>query len=295
MDTTRSSALSARPRLLAVLAHPDDESFGMGGTLAWYAACGAAVFLVCATRGEAGEVDPHHLSGYGSVAERREAELRCAAKALGLSGVFLLGYRDSGMAGSPDNQHPQALAAAPPDEVAAHVTRAIRRLRPHVVLTFDPIGGYRHPDHLMIQQATVRAFQVASDASIFPGEEPPYQPQKLYFHTFPRLWLRLIVRAMPLFGKDPRRFGRNQDIDLTSIAVEDFPTHAHIDYLAVEPRRVAAVRCHASQGGGSGLLRDTFAWALRLVGSSGQDTFMRSYPPPTAGLRERDLFEGVEY
>ncbi|NJN67079.1 MAG: GlcNAc-PI de-N-acetylase [Chloroflexaceae bacterium] len=266
----------------------------MGGTLAWYAECGVAVFLVCATRGEAGEVDPHHLSGYGSVAERREAELRCAAEALGLTEVFFLGYRDSGMTGSPDNQHPQALAAAPLDEVTARVTWYIRRLRPHVVLTFDPIGGYRHPDHLVIHQATVQAFHAASDASAFPGDEPPYQPQKLYFHTFPRLFLRLIVRTMPLFGKDPRRFGRNHDIDLTSIAVEDFPTHAQIDYLPVESRHAAAVRCHASQGGGSGLLRETFGWALRLVGSGGRDTFMRAYPPPTAGLRERDLFAGVE-
>ena len=89
--------------LLAVLAHPDDESFGTGGTLALYAQQGAQVYLVCATRGEVGEMDPKHMRGFNSIAERREDELRCAAEKLGLTKVFFLNYRDSGMPGSPDN------------------------------------------------------------------------------------------------------------------------------------------------------------------------------------------------
>ncbi|MGB5844750.1 MAG: PIG-L family deacetylase, partial [Anaerolineales bacterium] len=123
--------------LLAVLAHPDDESFGMGGTLALYAQRGVDVHLICATRGEVGEVAPHFLEGFQSIGELREHELRCAAGNLGLAGVYFLDYRDSGMAGSPENDHPQALAAAPIDEVAAMVTGYIRQLRPQVVLTFD--------------------------------------------------------------------------------------------------------------------------------------------------------------
>ena len=131
---------------MAVLAHPDDETFGMGGTLALYAQKGVSVHLICATRGEVGDVEPHFMEGYESIGELREHELRCAAEILGLSGVHFLDYRDSGMPGSPDNEHPQALAAAPLDEVAAKVTGYIRELQPQVVLTFDPIGGYRHPD-----------------------------------------------------------------------------------------------------------------------------------------------------
>ncbi|MCJ7585571.1 MAG: PIG-L family deacetylase, partial [Anaerolineales bacterium] len=150
-----------KPVLLAVLAHPDDESFGMGGTLALYASRGVDVHLVCATRGEVGEVDD--LKGFASIAELREAELRCAAVHLGLKGVHFLDYRDSGMDGSPDNQHPNALAAQPLDEVAAKVVHYIRELHPRVVLTFDPIGGYRHPDHIAIQKATVRAFEQAAN------------------------------------------------------------------------------------------------------------------------------------
>lgn len=284
-----------RPRILAVLAHPDDESFGMGGTLAWYANCGAIVSLICATRGEAGDVDAHYLEGFSSKAERRESELRCAASMLGLTNVYLLPYRDSGMQGSPDNHHPRALAAAPPDEVVAHVVYYIRLLRPHVVLTFDPIGGYRHPDHIAIQRATVQACASAPDATAYPGDLPPYQPHKLYFHTFPRGFLRFIVRVMPLFGKDPRRFGRNNDIDLVSLAIEDFPAHAYIDFRSVYTRKVAAAQCHASQGGGSGLIRDIMGWFFQLTGSAYQDTFMRAYPPPPAGLRENDLFAGIDF
>jgi LmbE family N-acetylglucosaminyl deacetylase len=137
--------------LTAVLAHPDDESFGMGGTLALYARKGVDIHLICATRGEAGEMDPDCLEGFDSIAERRESELRCAAEQLGITSVHFLNYRDSGMSGSPANQHPQALANAPIADVAQSIAEQIRRLRPQVIITFDPIGGYKHPDHIAIQ------------------------------------------------------------------------------------------------------------------------------------------------
>jgi len=277
--------------LLSVLAHPDDETFGMGGTLALYAQQGVDVHLICATRGEVGEVEPHFLEGYQSIGELREHELRCAADNLGLAGVHFLDYRDSGMPGSPDNEHPQALAAAPLDEVTARVTGYIRKLRPQVVLTFDPIGGYRHPDHIAIHDATVAAFSAAGDPQRFPDQGPPFQPEKLYFHTFPRGWLSWMVRLMPLFGKDPRRFGQNEDIDLLELAGEDFPVHARINYKAVVKKKEAATACHASQGGmassGSLLVRLAFRVA------AGQDSYMRAYPEPDGGPRERDLFAGV--
>ncbi len=157
--------------LLSVLAHPDDETFGTGGTLALYSQKGAAVHLVCATRGEVGDVDPALLEGYESIGELRESELRCAAATLGLAGVYFMGYRDSGMPGSPDNLHPQALVAQPVEQVAAQVCSFIRKLKPQVVITFDPIGGYHHPDHIAIHKATVLAYRWASDPILLrPGE-----------------------------------------------------------------------------------------------------------------------------
>jgi len=95
--------------LLAVLAHPDDETFGMGGTLAKYANEDTDVYLICATHGEVGEMDAEFLEGFESPAQRREYELRCAAKNLGIKEVIFLKYRDSGMAGSENNSHPDSL------------------------------------------------------------------------------------------------------------------------------------------------------------------------------------------
>jgi N-acetyl-1-D-myo-inositol-2-amino-2-deoxy-alpha-D-glucopyranoside deacetylase len=276
--------------LLSVMAHPDDETFGMGGTLALYASRGVDVHLVCGTRGEVGEVDPQYMLGFNSIAEVRESELRCAAGVIGLAGVHFLGYRDSGMTGSPENQHPRALAAAPLDEVAGRVAHYIRLIRPQVVLTFDPIGGYRHPDHIAIHNATVRAFEICGDGAAYQDGLPPFQPQKLYFQTMSRRFLRLALRILPVFGKDPHKWGRNGDIDLTTLALEDFPVHAVIDYRSVIEKKQEASLCHASQGGAA-MARGLAGWVLRMGGS--KESFMRACPPPEPGLKERDLFEGV--
>lgn len=275
--------------ILSVLAHPDDESFGMGGTLALYAEQGVQVHLVCATRGEAGEVGPEHLKGYESIGELREAELKCAAGHLNLAGVYFLDYRDSGMTGSADNGNPDSLVQAPLDEVAAKVVHYIRLIKPQVVLTFDPIGGYRHPDHIAVHKATVKAFHLAGDPEYTNGL-PPYQPGKLYYHTISRRFLRLTVRLLKLLGKDPSRWGENKDIDLTTLAVEDFPVHAQINYRSVETRKNAASFCHASQGG-AGLAKGPIRWVARLIG--GKDQFMRAFPPAQADECETDLFDGI--
>jgi LmbE family N-acetylglucosaminyl deacetylase len=277
--------------LLAVLAHPDDETFGTGGTLAYYASKGADVYLVCATRGEVGEVDPEMLHGFASIGELREHELRCAAEHLGLKGVYFLDFRDSGMEGSPDNKHPQALANAEVDTVAAKIVPYMRSLRPQVVITFDPVGGYMHPDHIAIHKATVRAFHAAGDAGQFPSEQTAYQPAKLFYHTFPRGFLRISVGLMRLVGKDPRKFGKNGDIDLVRVSEARFPVHASVDYRTVLEQKNRAVACHASQGG----MRITVGvldYLRKLFGIS--DRYMQAYPPPPGGRRQKDLFAGLD-
>ena len=276
--------------LLAVFAHPDDETFGTGGSLAYYASQGVEVHLVCATRGEVGEVEPELLQGYNSVGELRENELRCAAGHLGLAGVHFLSYRDSGMAGSKENEHPDALVKADISLVAGEVVQLIRKIRPQVVITFDPIGGYMHPDHIAIQRATEKAFHAAGDPAQYPSELPVFQPAKLYFHTFPRGFLRTAVWMMRLTGKDPRKFGKNQDIDLMKISQARFPVNAIVDYRSVLEKKDLAVSCHASQGG-MRITRGKMEWFRKLFGIN--DKYMRAYPPPVK-RRERDLFEGIE-
>ncbi|MEJ2082998.1 MAG: PIG-L family deacetylase, partial [Acidobacteriota bacterium] len=133
-------------RLMCVLAHPDDESLGMGGTLAKYAAEGVETFLVTATRGERGRYgdlpDRPSLEEVGVI---REGELRAAARVLGIREVSLLGYLDGD------------LDQMSPEEVIRRIAYEIRRLRPHVVVTFGPDGAYGHPDHIAISQFTTAA------------------------------------------------------------------------------------------------------------------------------------------
>jgi N-acetyl-1-D-myo-inositol-2-amino-2-deoxy-alpha-D-glucopyranoside deacetylase len=279
--------------ILAVLAHPDDESFGMGGTLALYASRGVDVHLVCATRGEVGDVAPELLEGFASIADRRESELRCAAGILGLAGVHFLDYRDSGMPGSPDNTHPKALAFQPLEEVAANVVCFIRDLKPQVVLTFDPIGGYNHPDHIAIQRATTLAFERSSDPAFAPQSGPAWQPQALYFHTIPNGLLKIGVRLLPLFGRDPHKFGANGDIDLVPIAATNFPTNARIDIHSVLEKKEKAGACHASQGGGN-MGGGPVRLMMRLF--SGTENFMRAYPPVNKGDKvAKDLFFNASF
>ncbi|RME48744.1 MAG: GlcNAc-PI de-N-acetylase [Caldilineae bacterium] len=284
----------ASRRLLVAFAHPDDESFGPAGTLIRYAHEGVAVHYVCGTRGEAGSVDPHLLPEGSSLADLRTRELLCAAPILGLAGLHFLNYHDSGMENTPANQNPRCLVQAPVEEVAEKITRLIRQIQPQVVLTFDPTGGYFHPDHIHMHRATTLAFRAAGDPSRFPHhlEEglAPYAPQKLYYTAFPRGFLKIVVRILPLFGQDPAAFGRNRDINLKRIAdvQQTVTTKIYVAPHYHDARRAAA--CHVSQiSGGPGRLPGFIQrWLARY------DTFTRAIPPPSPnGRLESDLFEGI--
>lgn len=274
--------------ILSVLAHPDDESFGMGGTLAKYAEEGVEVHLICATRGEAGEVDPEYLEGFSSIAELRVNELNCAIRELGIEPVHLLDYRDSGMTGSGDNDDPRALINASLESVAVEIADYIREIKPQVVLTFDPIGGYRHPDHIFIHKAATRAVELAGDP-LYKSSLPPFQPEKLFYHTISRHFIRFNVRLLKLLGKDPKKYGKNKDIDLTQLAGDDFPVHAKINYQSVQEKKAAASNCHASQGG-QGLTRGFIRWLSWILGARTDDQFMQAFPQPDESIVKKDLF-----
>lgn len=270
--------------LLAIFAHPDDESFGPGGTLAKYAAEGVHTHLICATMGEAGESDTADLVECEDLACRREKELRCAVSVLGLTELHLLGYRDSGMVGSQDNFHPRALAQADPDVLAGQVADLMRRLRPQVALTFDPYGGYGHPDHIAMHRATVAAFERLPQAG---------RPPKLYFHTLPRTALRWAVRLMPLFGMNPEAIGKNRDINLRAALAHELPVTTRIDIGKYYEIKQQAGACHSSQLSGPGSFWGRMPrWLMRRLQST--ETFYRAAPPFQPGAQvERDLFDGI--
>jgi N-acetyl-1-D-myo-inositol-2-amino-2-deoxy-alpha-D-glucopyranoside deacetylase/mycothiol S-conjugate amidase len=172
--------------------------------------------------------------------------------------------------------------------VAEKVVGHIRRLMPQVVITFDPVGGYHHPDHIAIHKATLRAFHAAGDARQFPKTDAAFTPEKLYYNALSRRGLRRMVRVMKLTGKDPSKMGRNKDIDLTVLIRDpDTPPHVSINYKSVEDRRKKAVACHASQLGGFPRL-SVLDLYYKLVGR--KDNFTRAYPPATDDFRAKDLF-----
>jgi LmbE family N-acetylglucosaminyl deacetylase len=225
------------------------------------------------------------------IAELRTDVLMRAAKQLGLKGVSFLGYRDSGMPGTEDNQHPEAQINHPVEEVATRVVKYIRELKPDIVLTFDPIGGYKHPDHIHVHRATVLAFEKAPDASFHPEAGPPFKPSALYFQVFPRAFLKWMTRLLPLTGKDPTKWGRNGDINLKELAEVEFPVHVRVDIRSVAEIKRQAGAQHASQGG-VGMRRGLMGFVTRLFGE--KEDYMRAYPPVNGRFRRKhDLFDGL--
>lgn len=283
-------------RMLMAFAHPDDESFGMGGAIAYYARQGVQIALICSTNGDVGTVDPERLEGYRSIGELRLDELRCAAETLGITEVITFGYRDSGMMGTPENNHPDCLWQADQNVVVGRIVREIRRFRPQVVVTFDPYGGYGHPDHMYMNRATTRAFHAAGDPAQYPEQLAeglqPYQPAKLYYTTIPRRWLQLTIWLTRLQGQDPRRLGKNKDLDMVAALEHHLPAHTRIRVGEYQTAWDAAAGCHASQQ--NPRQRFSFLGSLRRAISRDQE-FTRAWPEMNGREPiERDLFAGID-
>jgi len=283
--------LDRQKRILVVTAHPDDETFGMGGTIAKYIAEGNQVTVICATKGEVGEADAELLAQYPSMAALREAEMDCAMQVLGVTDVHFLGYRDSGMPGSKDNKHVQAFIQAPLEKTGEEVAYFLRKLKPEVVLTFDPMGGYGHPDHIHAYRTVEKALEISADPTVEIEGLEPFIPQRVYLHTFPRKFMRLMVKLMPLFGKDPTQFGKNGDINFVEIMRVDFPIHLSIRYTKYAGQREKASACYKSQGGDhqSGYI---ISWLQRLFTSS--EEYMQYYPVPQSKKKHHDLFYDLD-
>lgn len=279
-------------RLLAVLAHPDDESFGLGGTLARYADEGVEVHVAIATDGVAGSVAEGYEHTLAELAAVRRKELEEAAAVLSCQ-IHMLGYRDSGYIGDPANKHPEAFINSDPDEAAGRVVALIREIRPQVVITHDETGGYYHPDHIHCWLITTKAFHAAGDALQYPEIGPsPYQPQRLYYTAFSNRAVKFFTVLMRMRGQDPKRAGRNKDIDWTRIGIPPEKLHAHIDYRKYWDVKKEAGAKHPSQGGGSSRNRMLPEPVQKRLMST--ETFIRAVPPAPDGYREYDLFNGVE-
>jgi mycothiol S-conjugate amidase len=261
--------------------------------MAKYADEGVRVALVCATRGEAGDILNPRMDRPGikeQMAEQREAELETACDILGVERIYQLGYRDSGMKGTDANSHPDAFTNADPDEAVGRMVEIIRAEKPEVVLCYDEARGYDHPDHVRVHEWGTRAWHAAGDSDLFPEAGPAWQPQKLYyFATFTRQRMTKLHGAALAEGiespfqewiEEWEKEGFEEPVITTQIDVSDY-----IDI------RSKALLAHTTQ-----IDPDSFWFAIpddivRKVYPWEDYTLVESEVDTT--LPERDLFHGI--
>jgi LmbE family N-acetylglucosaminyl deacetylase len=264
-------------RILAILAHPDDETLGIGGVVARYAAEGVEVHLVTATNGEGGRFrglkpGPGH-PGKEELATVREAELRAAASVLGIRTVTLLGYPDG------------RLDSADPAEAAARIAVEIRRLRPHVVITFPPDGAYGHPDHVAICQLATAAVVVAAAPRASDAAAPHAVPKLYYF-----------VSSQPKMDAYQAAFRKLTSlvdgVEREPVPWPDWMITTVIDTRAHWERVQRAVDCHESQVAAYEVLRQLGPEHREALW--GRNELYRALSLVNGGrAKESDLFEGL--
>ncbi len=196
--------------ILACYAHPDDEQ-GVTGTLAGYAEQGVRTGLICATRGELGEIaeaDPP-LATPETLGQVREQEMRRAAEVAKIQQLWFLDYRDSGMRGTAGNQDPRAFMNVDEQEALGKMARIIREFKPTVMVTFDPSGGYGHPDHIRISQLATKAFNAANDPTQYPEAGPAWHVKRLFYASMPRSRIRQLAQFAEQAGMTSNFTGMN--------------------------------------------------------------------------------------
>ena len=271
------------PTLMAVLAHPDDDSLGVGGTLAKYASDGVEVFLVTATRGDGGRYRGHRADdsrhpGRAALATIREAELRAAASVLGVREVSLLDYSD------------QQLDRATPREAVASIVGHLRRVRPDVVVTFGPDGAYGHPDHVAISQFTTAATVAAADAAFAldgaVAAMAPHAVSKLYYIAWPEsTWAAYQAAFRTLISTV-------DGVERQATPWPDWAITTVIDTRDWWSTVWRAVSCHESQVTAYERLKELSPQHHEALW--GWQSFYRVFSTVNGGrTREADLFEGI--
>lgn len=265
-------------KLLAVFAHPDDESMGMGGTLTKYAALGVETHYVCATRGERGWFGPEEENpGLQALGQLREKELTAAAKELGMKGLSFLDLIDGDVDQADHN------------EIIRRIVTHIRRLAPQVVVTFPPDGNYGHPDHIAIGQYTSAAVVCAADASYADLENlAPHRVTKLYYMVDSENFINLVASFIGdmTFPVDDQLRGE--------VPWQEWMITTRIDMAEYCHTAWRAIHCHQSQLPTLGALAEMHEDAAVAVLAM-QGTFYRAFSLVNGGRKlETDLFEGIQ-
>lgn len=276
-------------KLLGFFAHPDDEILAPGGTVAHYASQGVHVEWVCATQGEAGEIADPSLATPATIGQVRQKEMLCAAETLGIQKVHFLGYRDSGMAGTKDNQHPQAYVNAAEEEVVPRLVTLIRRIRPSVILTFEPYGGYGHPDHITIHQHTHDALTAAAKPDYRPDLGEPWATPRLFYPLLRLAFFDALKERMATRELDLSFFDRLDE--RREKGWPDEKWHCRIDIRHTFARKWTAFHCHATQFGPDNLFRQLPEAEIAEIFT--HEYFALARPEPESNLRLNGLFDGL--
>jgi mycothiol S-conjugate amidase len=279
-------------RIMTVHAHPDDESSKGAATLAHYAAQGAEVTVVTCTGGERGDVLNPLLDTAETRADLpavRRREMAAAAAVLGVRHRFL-GFVDSGLAGDGEPLPEGCFARQEVPAAAERLVAAIREVRPHVVVTYDPSGGYPHPDHVQTHRVAVAAYEAAGDEAAYPGAGPAWRPSKLYYLVaFSRAWFETLHQGMLAEGI-PSSMGAVLD-SWPDWAPDLAPTTriACAEHFATRDR---AFRAHATQAAPDNPFFSHPRDLERRLWPTEDYVLARSVRP--ARLPETDFFDGIE-
>lgn len=262
-------------RLMAVFAHPDDESLATGSLLARYAAEGVETYLITATRGERGwSGPPDENPGLEALGRMREAELRAAADVLALREVNFLDYLDGD------------LDAADPLEATAQIVAHLRRLQPQVVVTFGPDGAYGHPDHIAISQLAMAATVSAADSTYRPDLGPAHRVSKLYYLADTDQFFAIYASCVGPMSMTV------DGVQRLAAGWEDWKVTTRIDADAYWETAWRAYLCHVTQWGGYRPLEPLLAEHHATI--MGVRTFYRAFSLVNGGRAlETDLFEGL--
>lgn len=285
--------MSDELRLMSVHAHADDETITMGGLLATCADRGIRTCNICCTDGKLATIvaaDMPEETTRPHLAEIRQQELRAALAILGVNEVHFLGYGDSGMWGVDTNQLPDAFWKADVNEAVGRVVAHIRRFRPQVVVTYDGVGGYGHPDHIQTHRVTLLAVEAAHQKSLYPEAGEPWRVQKLYYTSIPLSFLKKAAEMAKAAGMEPP-FGIENPEDLPFVTPDEWITTT-VDIRNGVRRKRAALLAHHSQ--------ITPDWPMLAIPEDvsiehfGTEAFQLVISRNVPSLPETDLFAGIE-
>ncbi|HVG00969.1 MAG TPA: PIG-L family deacetylase [Chloroflexia bacterium] len=274
--------------LLGLFAHPDDEQL-MSGTFAKAAVEGIRTGLLCATRGEYGEIADPSLATPEKLGHVRELELKAACAVLGIKYLYFLDYKDSGWFDRPENEAPDAFVKADDEQATGEIVKLIREFKPTVIVTFDPTGGYGHLDHVQVCRLSLRAFDAAADPARYPDAGEAWQARRLFYTSFPRSRMQRFTEFMERM--DVQSSYRDLSIDRLGLSDDEITNEVDVrEWVALKQMSFSM---HATQQDPNSLFNRVPAEMLAELRGTEYFSLAKGTPLPDTPEARGDLFAGL--